>query len=72
LKYLPERCDGCGICAAVCPFAAVIVNGNDVIFLDGCTRCDLCAQACPGGAILQDEERYEDRWERPASLAGTG
>ncbi len=53
----------------MCPFAAVIVESDAVRFLEECTQCDLCARACPGGAILQDREAYEERWEKPSSLA---
>lgn len=71
MKLLSERCDGCGVCAAVCPFGAVIVDEKSVIFLDSCTQCDLCAPVCPTGAILQDGQHYEDRWAQPISFHET-
>ena len=71
MRVLLERCYGCGICVAVCPFMAVVVEEGTAVFLDSCTDCDICAQACPTGAILQEGELYEQRWAEPASFTDT-
>jgi heterodisulfide reductase subunit A-like polyferredoxin len=51
-----DRCSGCGICLALCPYNApklVKSNNERVIVIDelGCKRCGVCASACPAGAI---------------------
>ncbi|MHB8841546.1 MAG: ATP-binding protein [Candidatus Aquicultor sp.] len=46
-------CVGCGTCAGVCPFGAVIVgeNGTAVVDDDACMGCALCVSHCTEGAI---------------------
>jgi len=55
-----ESCSGCGICASICPFAAIemktdIVDGNErsraEVVEAMCQGCGLCSSACPTGAI---------------------
>lgn len=56
-----ERCNGCGICAAICPYGALYIGPDGKA--DGCDFCanrldaglqPRCAEECPsgGGAIL--------------------
>jgi ferredoxin len=66
MKCITDLCDSCGVCTAVCPFAAVIIEGESIRFLESCTQCDLCTEVCPTGAILQDDESYNDRWDKPS------
>jgi heterodisulfide reductase subunit A len=51
---VPERCDGCGECAKVCPESAItIVDGKPVVNEIMCTGCGACVPACPTGALDQ-------------------
>lgn len=52
----PERCSGCGICTALCPYGAVTLDTvqqaatiMDVL----CKGCGTCVAACPAGAAQQ-------------------
>ncbi|MEC9487898.1 MAG: RnfABCDGE type electron transport complex subunit B [Halanaerobium sp.] len=47
-------CLGLGDCAAVCPFAAIIINDNGLPEIDPekCTGCGKCVEACPKNIIL--------------------
>jgi len=60
---LPEKCVGCGECARLCRFEAVLFDGpaNDVIARTyrvdpaACEGCGVCARYCPAGAIILQE-----------------
>ena len=58
----PERCDGCGACAAACRFGALLVLGNSLRLLDDlCHGCGLCARVCPRGALREEERPVGER-----------
>jgi len=59
----PKICQGCGICALVCPFDAIELKESEIRGLEGkvvsevntalCKGCGLCTAACPNGAVQQ-------------------
>jgi MinD superfamily P-loop ATPase len=50
----PERCTGCGRCADVCEFHAVVVLGGEtLLFPELCHGCGSCTLLCPEGAITE-------------------
>ena len=54
LAYRPERCTGCGACAAVCPSEAQqFQNGVHTLERSRCVRCFRCTQVCFSGALEQ-------------------
>ena len=45
-------CDGCGICAKVCPVSAVKIKDSRPVFTGKCEHCQGCIHWCPKRAIL--------------------
>ena len=50
-------CVACGVCAGVCPKAAVSVYRGCYARVEAekCVGCGLCAKACPAGCISVKE-----------------
>ena len=47
-------CTGCGECAAVCQFHAIVVlSGQTLVFPELCHGCGSCALVCPDNAITE-------------------
>ena len=52
-----ERCDHCGICAAVCPMGSI--DPADVRQFTGiCIKCGACVKKCPQHAKYYDDSGY--------------
>ncbi len=66
-----EACSGCGTCATVCRFDAVLENDGqykvDPIACDGCAAC---VYQCPENAITMQEE-IAGKWFQSKSRFGT-
>lgn len=52
---LAEKCKGCGICARVCPVAAISGKPKEpyVIDVEKCIKCGACIEKCKFGAIVK-------------------
>jgi ferredoxin/flavodoxin len=46
-----EECNGCGICARVCPVANISLENKKPVWLNHCQNCLACYNWCPNKAI---------------------
>ncbi len=72
-----ERCKGCGLCVAVCPFGVLDLSKEynssgyavaAAVHPEACTGCALCAQTCPDVAI----EVYREKAAAGTPARGAG
>jgi len=53
LKFLPERCDFCGCCVAVCPVDCIeLEEARLSVDMEVCILCGFCPRACPVNALV--------------------
>jgi ferredoxin len=49
-----DLCVHCGVCVAICPSDALVLNqatGEVAFIADKCVACELCVKACPYAAM---------------------
>jgi ferredoxin len=44
-------CNGCGVCAQICPAAAIVMRDSRPLFTPQCEHCQGCVDICPLRAI---------------------
>ncbi|MFP3089682.1 EFR1 family ferrodoxin [Treponema sp. TIM-1] len=44
-------CNGCGVCARICPAANIVIEKGKPVFLRRCEQCQACLNWCPRRAI---------------------
>jgi len=67
-------CIGCGLCASICPFAAIRLVSRDGVhkaetIAASCKGCGLCAASCPQLAITMGHFRSEELTAQIETLA---
>ena len=76
-----DRCTGCTLCVADCPYKALeMVPREDdtkyrqlaVVLEDLCVACGICVGSCPTEALTLGDQPAEALWHEVRRLAGTG
>jgi ferredoxin len=49
--WVNDRCDGCGICAAVCAVRNIALENGKPVWRHRCEQCMACLQWCPREAL---------------------
>ncbi len=65
IKIIKDKCIGCELCIASCPFNAIIVENKMAEILDNCTLCGVCVSSCKFDAI----DFVKDEVEGPEDLS---
>ena len=56
-KTDPQKCSGCGWCAAHCPMGSISLEDPSQV-TGICIKCCACVKGCPTGAKYYDDEGY--------------
>lgn len=60
------QCNGCELCADVCPEGAIAMDLIAVVNRAICQECFTCVDVCPTGAIsISSEHRIAEAADRP-------
>ncbi len=60
-----DRCNGCGVCAKICPVQNIKMVDKRPTWQHGCENCYACFQWCPKDAIHGKIVEYQNKYHHP-------
>ena len=60
-----EKCNGCGICARVCPVGNIKMSDKKPVWQHHCENCIACYVWCPKEAITGEIVAYNELYHHP-------
>ncbi|MCX8010768.1 MAG: 4Fe-4S binding protein [Ignavibacteria bacterium] len=60
IEILPNKCDFCGVCVAVCPEDAIELKEAEIKIIEHlCTNCAKCVWCCPIEVLIFNKEKLK-------------
>ena len=64
--WVEKTCNGCNICADICPVNNIVVKNGKPEWQHHCEQCWACAHWCPKKAIQYKEStQHKERYHHP-------
>jgi len=63
-----EKCNGCGICAKICPVNDIVMKDGRPEWLGHCEQCFACFHWCPQQAVQYGRSAKQPRYHHPHTV----
>ena len=60
-----DKCDGCGICAKICPVENIVIENGKPLWMHHCSTCLACYNWCPKEAVITEIVKEDLKYTNP-------